>query len=390
MTLLEFLKTETLPNLFLDLDAFDRNCRKIVENSNKKKIRIATKSVRSVKLLQRILQSDPIYQGVMCFTPSEALFLVNKGFHDILIGYPCWDEDEFYRIAKVNQGDTEVVCMVDSLDHVHYLAKIAQKANGMIYVCIDIDMSIKIGGFHFGVRRSPLSRPEEVLEIARKIKELDGVELKGIMGYEAQIAGVSDQMPSQRLQNMAISFMKKKSIIAVKERREEIVKALRSDGFSSLFVNGGGTGSMASTVKEPVVTEITVGSGFYSPLLFDSYKEFRYEPALYFALPIVRKPTTNIYTCLGGGYVASGIPGKDKLPQPVIPEGAKLLALEAAGEVQTPVFFDKYPLHIGDPIIFRASKAGEICERFTEIGCYSAGKLVERYETYRGDGVCFL
>ena len=47
-------------------------------------------------------------------------------------------------------------------------------------------------------------------------------------------------------------------------------------------------------------------------------------------------------------------------------------------------------LDIGDPIIFRAAKAGEICERFNEIVCISHGEVVERHLTYRGAGKCFL
>lgn len=64
----------------------------------------------------------------------------------------------------------------------------------------------------------------------------------------------------------------------------------------------------------------------------------KFHPAVGFALPVVRKPVPFIYTCLGGGYIASGAVGKDKEPEVWRPKGAKLLALEGAGEVQTPIF----------------------------------------------------
>ena len=64
----------------------------------------------------------------------------------------------------------------------------------------------------------------------------------------------------------------------------------------------------------------------------------KFYPAVGFALPVVRKPVQFIYTCLGGGYIASGAVGKDKEPEVWRPKGAKLLALEGAGEVQTPIF----------------------------------------------------
>lgn len=66
------------------------------------------------------------------------------------------------------------------------------------------------------------------------------------------------------------------------------------------------------------------------------------------------------------------------------------MPLEGAGEVQTPVFFEQDTLEIGDAIIFRAAKAGEICERFNEIICFSNQEIVNHFKTYRGEGVCFL
>ena len=44
------------------------------------------------------------------------------------------------------------------------------------------------------------------------------------MGYEAQIAGVGDHIPNQRAKSKVISYLKKKSVLEVKERRGHIVK----------------------------------------------------------------------------------------------------------------------------------------------------------------------
>jgi D-serine deaminase-like pyridoxal phosphate-dependent protein len=156
-------------------------------------------------------------------------------------------------------------------------------------------------------------------------------------------------------------------------------------------VNGGGTGSLATTRLEPVVTEITVGSAFYSPALFDAYRDFRYLPAAGFAVEIVRRPAPTIYTCLGGGYIASGAAGPDRLPRPYLPAGARLDPLEGAGEVQTPIHYDgPERLALGDPIFLRHAKAGELCERFTHLLQIQDGRATGEVTTYRGDGQCFL
>ncbi|WP_102272989.1 amino acid deaminase/aldolase [Cytobacillus massiliigabonensis] len=386
----ELLKEISLPALLLDLDAFDENCKKIAEKANGKTIRIATKSIRSVSLLRRILHSNKVFKGLMSFTPQESIFLSEKGFDDILLGYPCWDMDALLKIAKINQKEKKIILMVDSPKHIDHLQRIASETDGKFYVCIDVDMSTAFANLHFGVRRSPLNNEESVFQLAKKIKQSTKLELIGMMGYEAQIAGVGDHIPSQFLKNTFISYLKKKSIPEIAARRTKVIKKLMDEGIHLSLVNGGGTGSLHTTALEDFVTEVTVGSGFYSPLLFDYYQSFSYKPSLFFALPIVRKPSPHIYTCLGGGYIASGAAGKDKMPKPVYPIGGKLLPLEGAGEVQTPVYFEDPTLEIGDAIVFRAAKAGEICERFKEIICISNQHIVYRYDTYRGEGACFL
>ena len=78
--------------------------------------------------------------------------------------------------------------------------------------------------------------------------------------------------------------------------------------------NGGGTGSLEATGAEDAVTELGAGSGLYSPGLFDTYRGFRHEPAAFFMLPVVRKPTPDSATVLGRGWVASGASGRDRRP----------------------------------------------------------------------------
>ena len=189
------------PALLLDLDAFDENCQRIAEKANGKTIRIATKSIRSVPVLKRILHSSSVFKGVMCYSPNEAVFLAEQGIEDILIGYPSWDSKAHTKIARLNGEGRQITCMVDSFEQIKHLNKIAKEANGFFNLCIDIDMSTKFGNLHFGVRRSSLKTEEEVIQLVRYINEYPTLKLLGIMGYEAQIAGVCDHLPSQRLKN---------------------------------------------------------------------------------------------------------------------------------------------------------------------------------------------
>jgi D-serine deaminase-like pyridoxal phosphate-dependent protein len=124
--------------------------------------------------------------------------------------------------------------------------------------------------------------------------------------------------------------------------------------------------------------------------LFDQYKDFTLSPAAAFTLPVVRKPSENIVTVSGGGYIASGATELIKTPQPYLPEGLSLIKNEGAGEVQTPIVNNtSHKLQIGDFVVMRHAKAGEVCERFNEILLIKDNEI-KKINTYRGDGKCFL
>ncbi|WP_459502448.1 amino acid deaminase/aldolase [Bacillus sp. C1] len=380
-----------LPCAFLAEEALEKNIQSIIQLCGEKKVRIASKSLRSVPVMKRILAAHSCFQGIMCFSPREVLFLIKQGFNDLLLGYPAYDEEALREISLLTKQGFVITCMVDCEAHIVYLERIAMQAGGFFRICFDIDMSSRFLGVHFGVRRSPLRKSAEVVKMVEKIKKSSVLQIDGVMGYEAQIAGVGDCVPKQGLKNQVVSYLKRKSTFEVMERRQSVVQTLKEQGITLRFVNGGGTGSVKMTMQDESITEITIGSAFYSPKLFDYYKEIMFEPAVGFALPIVRQPNPHIYTCLGGGYIASGSIGKDKQPEIWEPNGAKLLALEGAGEVQTPVYYDGLEhLVVGDVMLFRHSKAGELCERFSSLHRIAGNKVIGEYTTYRGDGQCFL
>ncbi len=380
-----------MPFAYVDLDLLDANVREAVARAAGKRVRVASKSVRSVAILRRILDSSPSIQGLMCFTAPEAVWLAAQGFDDLLIGYPCFHEQDIADVARATAGSAHITLMVDSIAHVECIEAIAQTHAVRLPLCLDADMSLPVPGLHFGVWRSPVRTLAEARPVVERIAASEHVFLDGLMGYEAQIAGVGDNYPGKALKNALVRGLKARSARVVAARRAALVQLAKDAGARLRFVNGGGTGSIATTRREAAVTEITVGSAFYAPALFDNYRAFRYRPAAGFAIEVVRRPAAHIYTCLGGGYIASGLTGPDKAPRPYLPVGARLDSLEGAGEVQTPIHYaGPERLAIGDPVFLRHSKAGELCERFASLLLVRGGEVVDEVPTYRGDGKSFL
>ncbi len=378
------------PEAILDLDLLDANIAAILERAGELPIRIASKSVRSVEVLRYIQRSSARFQGIMCFSASEALFLLEQGFDDLLMGYPTTDVPGIAALAKAIASGSKVTFMADHIDQLKMLDRAGSMAGVQIPYCLDIDMSSRFPGIHFGVFRSPLRSVEDVQSLCDQADRLPNIKLRGLMGYEAQIAGLADAPKGLDLRTRFIAWLKKRSVRELRARRKAITELLKARYPDLDLVNGGGTGSLESTRQEPWVTELTVGSGFFAPALFDAYRAFKHLPALFFALPVVRIPQEGMITCAGGGYHASGPAGISRLPTPYLPTGLRYVPDEGAGEVQTPLHDPSGTLRIGDPVFFRHAKAGELCERFTRLLVIKDGKLQPTsINTYRGDGQCF-
>lgn len=380
-----------LPAALVDLDAVDTNVTAVVHRAGTRPVRVASKSVRSVPLLRYLLQAHPQLQGLLCFTADEALHLAARGFDDLVVAYPTVEPSHLRAVAAACADGARITLMVDSVEHVVHLEQ-HLPPHAQVPVAIDLDVSWQLPGLRFGVWRSPTDSPEAAAELAARIVASEQLHLDGLMAYEAQIAGVAERAPGRsRVEQATIAHLKRRSIPRVARRRAAAVAAVEAVAGALRFVNAGGTGSLETSARERAVTEVTAGSAFLAPALFDHYDGFRHRPAAGYALPVVRRPAPGTVTCLGGGYPASGPPGPDKAPVPWLPAGCELLPTEGAGEVQTPL---RVPagvhLELGDPVLLRHAKAGELCERFEELLALRDGVIVERWPTYRGEGSCFL
>ncbi|MBL8606962.1 MAG: alanine racemase [Myxococcales bacterium] len=395
------LSGEPLPALFVDLDAFDRNVERVAAAARGHGItaRLASKSLRVPDLLARALERGaPYLRGVMAYSAAEAALLAERGVDDLLLAYPVWQERDLEHVFRALERGRSIAVAVDDPLAVTRWSEAARARGVTVRLVACVDMSLRALGdrVHVGVRRSPLATPADVVALARHARACGGAELVGLLGYEAQIAGLPDAAPEDgRALRLAKALLKRASMRELAARRRAIVAALREAGFELDLVNGGGTGSLEVTSPATGVTETTAGSALFKPHLFDGYESAlvrSLEPSCFFALEVTRRATRDVVTCLGGGYVASGPPGRDKAPLPWLPSGLTLLPMEMAGEVQTPVREppSRAPLALGAPVVFRHAKAGEIAERFSEVLLVSAGRVVGRASTYRGLGACFF
>jgi D-serine deaminase-like pyridoxal phosphate-dependent protein len=388
------------PFAFVDLEAVRRNAEAMLAQAQGLPIRVASKSVRSVAMLRRILELDPGFRGVLAFTAPEALYLAGQGFDNLLVGYPTVDRGAIAEVARLAADDPAraPVLMVDDRPHLDLIEGAIGSGPARLRVCLDLDLGWwPLGGrlARIGPKRSPVHDTARARRMAEEIEARPGTRLAGVMAYEGQIAGVGDRIPGHPVRSAAIRSMQSSSERDIRRRLPELVAAVRqavaAAGGELEFVNGGGTGSLARTAAAGVVDELSAGSGFYAPTLFDNYRSLALEPGAFFCLPVVRRPVGGVAVLLGGGYHASGPPGADRLPEPYLPGGLRFDRQEGAGEVQSPLLgAAAYQLRIGDRVYLRHAKAGELCERFDSLYLVEADRIVDQVSTYRGDGKAFL
>jgi D-serine deaminase-like pyridoxal phosphate-dependent protein/DNA-binding XRE family transcriptional regulator len=347
---------------------------------------LASKSVRVRAVLDLVLARAGVV-GVMAYSPWEALWLASSGVADILVGYPTADQAALDAIAADEGAAAAVTLMVDDVAQAARASRAAAAHGRTLRVCLDVDASLRLAlgplALHLGVRRSPVHTPAEVAALAGSVARLPGLRVRGLMFYEAQVAGLPDS-------SAAVRAVKRLSLADLDVRRRAVRDAVQREVGPLALVNGGGTGSVDRTAADPTVTEVTAGSGLYGPTLFDGYRAFRPRPAAFVGLDVVRLPGPGYATVFGGGYVASGPAAPSRLPRPAWPAGLRLTGREGAGEVQTPLRLAAgRVLSVGDRVWFRHAKAGEVMERFADVHLVRRGRVERAVPTYRGEGRSF-
>ncbi len=379
------------PVLAVDLAAFDANADDLVRRAGGTPIRVASKSLRVPDLIRRALAHDG-FRGVLAFTLAEALFLEAEDVaEDIVVAYPSVDRSALAALVASPRAASRITIMVDDVAHLDAVAALRASTAVPVRVAIDIDAGLRWGGQAVGPKRSPLYDVGSVVALARTVVERPGFQLVGMMTYEGQVAGVADDDPRHRARSTVVRRIKTMSVQQLRDRREAIREGLAGlPGLDLAFWNAGGTGSLETSAADPVVTEVTAGSGLLGPALFDHYRGFAPTPAAFFGIPVTRRPSAEVATVHGGGLIASGPTGADRQPVPWAPAGLDLTTLEGAGEVQTPLTGPGAALlRIGDLVWFRHAKSGEPFEHGNLVHLLDGDRFTDAVPTYRGHGLAF-
>ncbi|MFP5330746.1 MAG: alanine racemase, partial [Acidimicrobiia bacterium] len=164
------------PSLLLDLDAFDRNVRKIAHYLDERGVawRPHVKGHKSPILANRMVEAGAI--GVTCAKVSEAEVMVASGIDEILIANQPATSEAWERVARL-QGAASVAVAIDHAAHV----RLAREAASGFGVTIPLVIEVEIGMNRAGVRSTA-----QGVDLAREIVD-GGQVLAGVMGDEGHL-----------------------------------------------------------------------------------------------------------------------------------------------------------------------------------------------------------
>ena len=213
------------------------------------------------------------------------------------------------------------------------------------------------------------------------------------MAYEGHIAGVGDDIPGKPLRSAAIRTMQSRSLDELRERLPGVIAAIRDAADSELeWVNAGGTGSLTRSKDLGIATELTSGSGFYAPTLFDTYRSLDLTPAAFFCLPDRAPPTPRRRDRARRRLHRVGR-ARPRPPAPAVHagRGSRSTPTRPRARSRRPlVGAAAKKLRVGDRVYMRHAKAGELCERFDSLYLVEGDSVADEVPTYRGEGLTFL
>jgi 3-hydroxy-D-aspartate aldolase len=228
------------PSLVLDLDALERNIKKMGDwaKEHGMRHRVHGKMHKSVDvaLLQESLGGSC---GVCCQKVSEAEVFARGGIKDVLVSNQVRQPEKIDRLARIPKLGARTICCVDDLENVADLSAAATRHGTQIECLVEIDC----GAGRCGVTTTPA-----VVEIAKAIDAADGLKFAGIQAYQ----GAMQHMDSYE-------DRKAKIAIAVAQVKDA-VDALKADGIECDIVGGGGTGSYYFEGTSGVFNELQCGS----------------------------------------------------------------------------------------------------------------------------------
>jgi len=226
------------PALLLDLDAFERNLRRLADSLQGREVRVRphAKSHKCPQIALRQIALGAV--GVCCQKVSEAEALVHGGVKDVLVANEVIGAPKLARLATLARHARVGVC-VDDLGNVDDLQRAAQAAGAQLDVYVEVNV---------GANRCGVEAGEPALALARAISGAGALRFAGIHAYHGGAQHL--RAPAERSAAIAQAVDKVQRSVAL----------IEAAGIKVEIVTGAGTGTYTLEATSGVYNEIQPGS----------------------------------------------------------------------------------------------------------------------------------
>jgi 3-hydroxy-D-aspartate aldolase len=228
------------PALVLDLDALERNIRKMGDYAaaHGMRHRVHGKMHKSVDVyfLQERLGGAC---GVCCQKVSEAEVFARAGVKDVLVSNQVRDPAKIDRLARLPHFGARTIVCLDDLANVADLSAAAVRHGTVIECLVEIDC----GAGRCGVTTTPA-----VVAIAQAVDAAPGLKFAGLQAYQGAMQHMDSYADRKAKIDLAVAMV------------ADAVAGLKAVGLACDIVGGGGTGSYYFESNSGVYNELQCGS----------------------------------------------------------------------------------------------------------------------------------
>lgn len=340
------------PALVLDLDAFERNLRRMADALKGHPVRLRPhgKSHKCPEIALRQVALGAV--GVCCQKVSEAAVFVEAGIADVLVTNQVVGAGKLRHLAELARR-ARIGVLADDALQVQALSEAARAQS----VSIDVYVEIDVGG-----RRCGVTPGEAAARLARQIADSPPLRFAGLQCYHGPAQ--HRRTPLERTQAIASAVE-----AAVASRR-----LIEADGLQVERITGAGTGSFLLERDSGIFNEIQAGSYIFMDRDYGDNErgpqDVPFEHALFVRSAVLSR-TQATRAVIDAGLKASSVDSG----MPVVWQRPELRYVKAADDHGVLETTADARLALGDAVMLVPGHCDPTVNLYDEIVCIRGGHV---------------
>ena len=264
------------PALIIDLDAFERNLRRLADRIAGTGVRLRAHAKTHKCPVIALKQIELGAVGVCCQKVSEAEAMVYGGVKDVLVTNEIVGRQKLRRLMGLASMARIGVCADDPAQLTDFEAAAAEAGTDLtVYV------EVNMGGNRCGVEPG-----EPALDLARRIMDLPHLKFGGLQAYHGSA------------QHLRTWDERQQAIAGAAEKAGSTRDLLQSNGIPCDQITGAGTGTFEFEAGSGVYTELQCGSYIFMDADYgrnldrDGAPTRSFEPSLFVWATVMSRPAT--------------------------------------------------------------------------------------------------